>query len=215
MGGPSSREAALELDLAFARSRRRAAGRRATLARRSAVERRVAKAVVLGAVAIAAVASAARLVDTAPARSAVLAPEPKPVQEAARACGVRSPYAGAFRSAARETGLPVSLLAAVAWEESRMNPRARSSAGARGLLQLMPGTAPAAAPRLDEPRTNIGAGARYLNLLVNRFDGDVELALAAYNAGPTVVERLGRAPSLATLRYAKNVEAVAVRLASC
>jgi soluble lytic murein transglycosylase-like protein len=187
------------------------------LARRSAVERRLVKTVVLSAVAISAVATAARLVDTAPASSAVLTPKPtaNPVQHGVRACGVRTPYAAAFRSAARETGLPVSLLVAVAWEESRMNPRARSGAGARGLLQLMPSTVPAAAPRLDDPRTNIVAGARYLNLLVGRFDGDVELALVAYNAGPTVVERLGRAPSLATLRYAKNVEAKAVSLASC
>jgi soluble lytic murein transglycosylase-like protein len=185
------------------------------LARRSAVERRVVKAVALGIVAIAAVAAAARLVDTAPASSTVLPPEPKPVRDAARACGVRSPYAGAFRSAARETGLPLSLLVAVAWQESRMDPSARSSAGARGLLQLLPSTAPTVALQLDDPRTNILAGARYLNLLVKRFDGDLELALAAYNAGPTVVERLGRAPTLATLRYAKNVEAKAVRLASC
>jgi soluble lytic murein transglycosylase-like protein len=217
VGGPSSWEAVVDLDLAFARSRRRAAGRRATLARRAAVERRVVKAVVLGAVAIAAVATAARLVDTAPASTAVLTPSPtaKAVQYVARACGVRTPYAASFRSAARETGLPASLLVAVAWEESGMNPRARSAAGARGLLQLMPSTAPAAAARLDDPRTSIVAGARYLNVLVKRFDGDVELALAAYNAGPTVVERLGRAPTLATLRYAKNVEAKAVRLASC
>jgi soluble lytic murein transglycosylase-like protein len=214
VGGPSW-EAVVELDLAFARSRRRAADRRAALARRSAVERRVVKAVALGLVAIAAVAGAARLVDTAPASSAVLTPKPKPAQRVARTCVVRTPYAGAFRRAGRETGLPVSLLVAVAWEESRMDPRARSSAGARGLLQLMPTTAPTVAPQLDDPRTNIVAGARYLNLLVKRFDGDLELALAAYNAGPTAVERLGRAPTLATLRYAKNVETKAVRLASC
>jgi soluble lytic murein transglycosylase-like protein len=51
--------------------------------------------------------------------------------------------------------------------------------------------------------------------LVTRFDGNIELALAAYNAGPTAVEELGRAPSLETLRYAKNVEARPVSLAAC
>jgi soluble lytic murein transglycosylase-like protein len=50
---------------------------------------------------------------------------------------------------------------------------------------------------------------------VQRFDGNVDLALAAYNAGPTAVEKLGRAPSLETLRYAKNVEARAASLAAC
>ena len=96
-----------------------------------------------------------------------------------------------------------------------MDPRARSRAGARGLLQLMPRTARALGTNPDDPRASINAGARYLSQLLGRFGGDLELALAAYNAGPTAVEKAGRAPSLATLRYAKNVEARAVKLASC
>jgi soluble lytic murein transglycosylase-like protein len=95
-----------------------------------------------------------------------------------------------------------------------MDPYAESAVGAQGLLQLMPATA-ALGPKAYDPTANIRAGARYLNRLVNRFNGNVELALAAYNAGPTTVEKLGRAPSLATLRYAKNVEARAVSLAAC
>jgi soluble lytic murein transglycosylase-like protein len=51
--------------------------------------------------------------------------------------------------------------------------------------------------------------------MIDRFGGDVELALSAYNAGPTVVERTGAAPSIGTLRYAKNVEARAAALAGC
>jgi soluble lytic murein transglycosylase-like protein len=107
------------------------------------------------------------------------------------------------------------LLAAVAWEESRMDPQARSAAGARGLLQLMPRTAKALAIASNDPRANILAGARYLHQLLIRFGGNVELALVAYNAGPTAVERVGGAPSLATLRYAKNVEARAAALVAC
>jgi len=133
----------------------------------------------------------------------------------ARACGVSTPYSRAFSEAAHKTGFPVSLLVAVAWQESRMDPRARSGAGARGLLQLMPRTARALGATADDPRTNIGAGARYLSEMLNRFGGNLELALAAYNAGPTAVARAGRAPTLATLRYAKNVEVRAVKLASC
>jgi soluble lytic murein transglycosylase-like protein len=157
------------------------------------------------------VAEGTRLVETAPAKSAAL----KGARSPAEACGIPKPYAGAFRRASRETGLPLSLLAAVAWEESRMDPRALSGAGARGLLQVMPRTARALAIGSDDSNANILVGARYLDQLLNRFDGNVELALAAYNAGPTAVEKLGRAPSLATLRYAKNVEARAAALAAC
>jgi soluble lytic murein transglycosylase-like protein len=96
-----------------------------------------------------------------------------------------------------------------------MNPRVLSETGARGILQLMPGTAKAMAVAPADPRANILAGAQYLEQLIRRFGGDLELALAAYNAGPTAVERLGRAPSLETLRYAKNVEARAASLAAC
>jgi len=96
-----------------------------------------------------------------------------------------------------------------------MNPHAVSGSGARGLLQLMPGTAKALSIRVDNPRANIRAGARYLAQLLTRFNGNLELALAAYNAGPTVVEKLGAAPSLGTLRYAKNIESRAADLATC
>jgi soluble lytic murein transglycosylase-like protein len=96
-----------------------------------------------------------------------------------------------------------------------MNPRALSETGARGILQLMPRTAKAMAVTPADPRANILAGAQYLEQLIRRFGGDLELALAAYNAGPTAVARLGRAPSLETLRYAKNVEARAASLAAC
>jgi soluble lytic murein transglycosylase-like protein len=96
-----------------------------------------------------------------------------------------------------------------------MNPHALSGAGAQGLLQLMPGTARAVAVSATSPEANIRAGARYLRLMFDRFNGDLELALAAYNAGPTAVEKAGAAPSIGTLRYAKNVEARAEALAGC
>ena len=121
-------------------------------------------------------------------------------------------FRSAFATAAAQTGVPASLLVATAYEESRMNPAALSDAGARGLLQLMPETAREVGLETDAPAANVLAGARYLRVLLNRF-GDVDLALAAYNAGPTAVERAGRAP-LESLRYAKNVEARAAVL-SC
>jgi soluble lytic murein transglycosylase-like protein len=66
----------------------------------------------------------------------------------------------------------------------------------------------------DDPATNVLAGARYLRQKLDRF-GSVDLALAAYNAGPTAVDRAGAAPTVGTLRYVKNVEARAGQLLGC
>ena len=93
-----------------------------------------------------------------------------------------------------------------------MNPAATSGAGAKGLLQVMPATARALRLAGDDPVANVLAGALYLRQMIDRF-GSIELALAAYNAGPTAVARAGAAPTLATLRYAKNVQARASLLA--
>jgi len=199
------------MDLVFARSRRRAALRRSEPKKRSALNWRTVRAVVLAIVLLGFVTEGSRLVETAPAKSAAASRAPA----VAKTCGIPRAYAGAFRKASRETGLPLSLLAAVSWEESRMNPRAVSGSGARGLLQLMPGTAKALSIRADNPGANIRAGASYLGQLLSRFNGNLELALAAYNAGPSVVEKLGAAPSLGTLRYAKNIESRAADLATC
>lgn len=130
------------------------------------------------------------------------------------ACPVPGPFRGAFAAAAAKADVPLPLLVATAFEESRMDPAAHSGAGARGLLQLMPETARELRLQGDNPAANILAGARYLRQMLDRF-GTVELALAAYNAGPTAVERAGRAPTLGTLRYVKNVQARAGQLLSC
>jgi soluble lytic murein transglycosylase-like protein len=131
-----------------------------------------------------------------------------------RACPLPAAFRAAFVDAAATTGVPLQLLVATAYQESRMNPRAQSGAGARGLLQLMPATARELRLVGDDPRANVLAGARYLRQMVDRF-GNVELALAAYNAGPGAVERAGAAPTIDTLRYVKNVEARAEQLTSC
>ena len=96
-----------------------------------------------------------------------------------------------------------------------MNPHALSEAGAEGLLQVLPSTAATVAVTEDTPRANVLAGARYLRQMLDRF-GDLELALAAYNAGPTAVDEAGGAvPTIETLRYAKNIEARANALSGC
>jgi soluble lytic murein transglycosylase-like protein len=199
------------MDLLFARSRRRAAVRRTEPARRSALDWRTVRAFVLAFLILGFAAEGTRLVETAPAKSVAT----KRDQAVARACGIPTAFVGSFRKASHDTGLPLSLLAAVAWEESRMNPNARSGAGALGLLQLMPGTAKALASAHDDPDANVRAGAHYLGQLLTRFDGNVELALAAYNAGPTAVAKAGAAPSLQSLQYAKNIEARAAMLVGC
>lgn len=99
-------------------------------------------------------------------------------------------YLGTVREAADHYRLPVQLVIAVILVESAFNPKAVSTAGAMGLMQLMPDTARAMwVEDPFDPRQNIYGGTRFLRSLVNRFDGDVALALAAYHAGPEAVER--------------------------
>lgn len=101
----------------------------------------------------------------------------------------RASYLGHVRAAEALHALPVGLLDALVWTESRYNPDAVSKAGAAGLGQLMPGTARelGVANRFD-PVANVNGAARYLRQMLDKF-GVVHLALAAYNAGPGAVER--------------------------
>lgn len=110
------------------------------------------------------------------------------------------PFQAAIEEAALRHGLDPKLLHALIITESAYRPRAVSSAGAGGLTQLMPGTARelGVTDRFD-PVENIRGGADYLARQVLRF-GDLRLALAAYNAGPARVARLGRVPDIAETR---------------
>jgi hypothetical protein len=129
-------------------------------------------------------------------------------------CPIPARFRDDFAAAAGATGLPLALLVAVAEQESRFAPGARSGAGAQGLLQVMPATAHEL--RLDPsvPRSNVLAGARYLRAMLDRF-GETDLALAAYNAGPSAVEEAGGAPTLTTLTYLQNVKARWAQLSVC
>ena len=109
-----------------------------------------------------------------------------------------------IETAAAETSVQPDLLRAVIVVESGFDPRAVSDKGARGLMQLMPATARAyGASDVSDPTQNVQAGARYLRDLIDRYENDLELVLAAYNAGETAVERYGRAipPYRETRRY--------------
>ncbi len=108
----------------------------------------------------------------------------------------RFPHASCFRAAAATHGLPETLLLAVARGESDFETTARSRANAHGLMQILwPTTANHLGihrlTELYDPCTNIDAGARYLQEMLNRFDGNLHLALAAYNYGP---ERISADP---------------------
>ncbi|MEZ0600652.1 lytic transglycosylase domain-containing protein [Paraburkholderia sp. IW21] len=108
---------------------------------------------------------------------------------------------------ARNTDLDSALLMAVIDTESGGNPQAISSKGASGLMQLMPETgARHGATNLFDPRQNIAAGARYLRRLLRQF-GDVQLALAAYNAGEGAVRKYGDQipPYAETMKYVPKV----------
>ncbi len=82
------------------------------------------------------------------------------------------------------------------------------------MMQVLPSTAQELGLDADEPASNVLAGARYLKLLFNRFRSS-DLALAAYNAGPTAVEDAGGAPTLGTLNYVANVTSTWRELRGC
>jgi soluble lytic murein transglycosylase-like protein len=100
-----------------------------------------------------------------------------------------------IRQAAALYQIPEPLVRAVIKVESDYEPRAVSSAGARGLMQLMPGTADRLQVKdINDPRENIFGGVRYLRILANTFNGDLELTVAAYNAGEESVMKFGGIP---------------------
>jgi soluble lytic murein transglycosylase-like protein len=112
-----------------------------------------------------------------------------------------------IREAATLYQIPEQLVRAVIKVESDYDPRAVSVSGARGLMQLMPDTATRLEVRdIDDPRENIFGGVRFLRILANDFNGDLELTIAAYNAGGEAVMRFGGIPPyLQTRNYVVKV----------
>jgi soluble lytic murein transglycosylase-like protein len=119
------------------------------------------------------------------------------------------PYGAEITAAAKKHGLDPALLAGLVKQESGFNPNAGSPAGARGLTQLMPGTAAGlGVTNVLDPVQSLEGGAKYLRQQLDAFGGDVTRALAAYNAGPGAVQRYGGVPPYAeTQNYVRAVQA--------
>ena len=136
--------------------------------------------------------------------------EPRYIRTVARH-GYRFVYDGMIEEHASAQGLNPELVRAVIHAESAFNPRARSVKGAMGLMQLMPATAREYGV-LDpyNPAENIRAGVAYLKSLLLRYSNNEELALAAYNAGPTAVEKYGAVPPYRETRnYVEKIRGAA------
>jgi soluble lytic murein transglycosylase-like protein len=149
-----------------------------------------------------------------PAPAAAMASPPEADDVLGPMCPVPAAYRPAFAAAAWESRLPVAMLVAVSEAESGLRHDAVSPAGARGLLQLMPATASELRVDAAHPTANVSGGARYLRAQLDRFRS-TDLALAAYNAGPSAVARAGGAPTGETLTYVANVTARWRALVGC
>ena len=128
------------------------------------------------------------------------APAPAPA-------GSMAPFGDLIHAAAEKHGVSEKLITHVIALESNFNPRAVSPKRAQGLMQLLPETAARySVAQVFDPAQNIDAGTHYLKDLLERYRGDLKLALAAYNAGPDMVDRYGGIPPFPeTQNYVKRI----------
>ena len=117
-------------------------------------------------------------------------------------------YDNIIEKKAEKYSLSSKLIKSMIKQESNFNPKAVSLKGAKGLMQLMPETAGLLGVKnVFNPEENIDAGVKYFKMMLSRFDGDIEKALAAYNAGPEAVKKYNGIPDYKeTKNYIKNIK---------
>lgn len=139
----------------------------------------------------------------------VFEPIPQPAPEVpAQAAANQPPFHELVLAAASRYGVDAELISSVMEVESHFNPKAVSIKNARGLMQLLPETAARMGVKdIFDPKENIEGGTRYLKELLQLYNNDLTLALAAYNAGPEKVQRYGNVPPYReTESYVKQVK---------
>lgn len=131
----------------------------------------------------------------------------QPLAAAAFPLPVPQYLAAAITDAARTYSVDPNLIAAMAFRESRFDANAVSSRGAQGIMQLMPRTAQALGVHNSfDPRDNVFGATRYLRTLLDRFHGNLDLTLAAYNAGPELVAKVGPNANQEAIDYVAAVK---------
>ncbi|OGW58506.1 MAG: hypothetical protein A2Z09_03495 [Nitrospirae bacterium RBG_16_43_8] len=154
---------------------------------------------------------AVKVIETIEINNKAILSDSKPVKVAYNATTTHNnSFHPIINQKAKEHEIDPYLVTAVIKAESNGNPHAVSKKGAMGLMQLMPGTANDLQVKNPfDPEENIDGGTRYLRYLIERFNGNLTLAIAAYNAGPKTVEKHGSVPPIAeTKQYVKKVLAL-------